>query len=166
VFIEAPTCEREVENNLRKTADRGSDGPSLILERRQTEAPGNDPQGKLCGRRNAPRMYLQNSASATRTAGYKKWYTDRERSLVIEQDLAQGTAGFGEQLQARRSPRRYSPPQAEPEPEYELRRVTRSRGRTEPSHFEKLPVTTQVYELECGERQCPAVAWRRKEIDG
>jgi hypothetical protein len=65
---------------------------------------------------------------------------------------------FGEQLQAKPVHPEVVPPKAEPEPEYELRRVKRRRGRRNLANFEKLPVTTQVYELSAEQRQCPAVA--------
>jgi transposase len=53
-------------------------------------------------------------------------------------------------------------PQAEPEPE--LRRVKRRKGRRALANFENLPVTTQVYELSAEERLCPCCGVERKEI--
>src|SRR6516225_7435465 len=52
--------------------------------------------------------------------------------------------------------------QAEPEPE--LRRVKRRKGRRALANFENLPVTTQVYELSAEERVCPGCGVERKEI--
>ena len=50
------------------------------------------------------------------------------------------------------------------EPEYELRRVKRRKGRRHLANFENLPVTTQVYELSAQERACPCCGVERKEI--
>jgi transposase len=55
-----------------------------------------------------------------------------------------------------------TPPQAEPE--YELRRVKRRKGRRALANFENLPVTTKVYELSAEERACPCCGVERKEI--
>ena len=52
--------------------------------------------------------------------------------------------------------------QAEPEPE--LRRVKRRKGRRALANFENLPVTTHVYELSAEERLCPCCGVERKEI--
>ena len=45
-----------------------------------------------------------------------------------------------------------------PEPEEELRRVKRRRGRRHLANFENLPVTTHVYELSAEQRPVPAAA--------
>ena len=52
--------------------------------------------------------------------------------------------------------------QAEPEPE--LRRVKRRKGRRALANFANLPVHTQVYELNAEERLCPCCGVERKEI--
>ena len=53
---------------------------------------------------------------------------------------------------------------AKAEPESELRRVKRRRGRRHLANFENLPVTTQVYELSAEQRLCPCCGEERKEI--
>ena len=52
--------------------------------------------------------------------------------------------------------------QAEPEPE--LRRVKRRKGRRALANFENLPAQTHVYELSAEERPCPSCGVERKEI--
>jgi transposase len=49
------------------------------------------------------------------------------------------------------------------EPEEELRRVKRRRGRRHLANFDHLPVTTRVYELSAGQRACPGCGVERKE---
>src|SRR5215469_10698078 len=51
---------------------------------------------------------------------------------------------------------------AEPEPE--LRRVKRRKGRRALANFENLPVKTYVYELSAEERVCPSCSVERQEI--
>ena len=53
---------------------------------------------------------------------------------------------------------------AKSQPEYELRRVRRRRGRRALANFENLPLTTQVYELSAAERACPGCGQERKEM--
>src|ERR1019366_8703784 len=53
---------------------------------------------------------------------------------------------------------------AQTEPEPELRRVKRRKGRRALANFENLPVTTQVYTLSAEERLCPCCGVERKEI--
>src|SRR6202030_3395724 len=77
-------------------------------------------------------------------------------------DLAQALLEFGEQLQKKPIHPEDVPTQGEPE--YELRRVKRRRGRRQLANFENLPVTTQVYELSAEQRLCPCCGVERKEI--
>jgi transposase len=69
---------------------------------------------------------------------------------------------FSEQLQSK--PIHPEDVPGKGEPEYELRRVKRRPGRRHLANFEKLPVTTQVYELSGEERICPCCGTERKEI--
>ncbi len=54
------------------------------------------------------------------------------------------------------------PPKAEPQEE--LRRVKRRKGRRNLATFENLPVTIQVHELSEQERACPCCGVERKKI--
>jgi transposase len=138
---------------------------SLILEREQQKQRANDLQGEtLRQTKRAEELYLQNLRLQLELQRYKKWYYGpRADRLSSSQDLAQALLEFGEQLQAKAvHPEDILPNKAEPE--YELRRVKRRRGRRNLANFEKLPVTTQVYELSAEQRQCPCCGVERKEI--
>jgi hypothetical protein len=73
--------------------------------------------------------------------------------LASSGEVAQALLEFAEQLEAKPIPPEDVPAKAEPE--YELRRVKRRRGRRHLANFENLPVTTQVYELNAEQRLCP-----------
>src|SRR6202142_1486343 len=137
---------------------------SLILEREQESKRANDLQGEsLRQTKRAEELYLQNLRLQLELERYKKWYygplADR---LATSADLAQALLEFGEQLQKKPIHPEDVPPKAEPE--YELRRVKRRRGRRNLANFENLPVTTQVYELSAQQRQGPCCGEERKEI--
>ena len=138
---------------------------SLILEREQQKQRANDLQGEtLRQTKRAEELYLQNLRLQLELERYKKWYYGpRADRLSSSQDLAQALLEFGEQLQAKAIHPEDIPPN-KAEPEYELRRVKRRRGRRNLANFEKLPVTTQVYELSAEQRQCPCCGVVRKEI--
>jgi transposase len=138
---------------------------SLILEREQQKQRANDLQGEtLRQTKRAEELYLQNLRLQLELQRYKKWYYGpRADRLSSSQDLAQALLEFGEQLQAKAVHPEDIPPH-KAEPEYELRRVKRRRGRRNLANFEKLPVTTQVYELSAEQRQCPCCGVERKEI--
>jgi transposase len=138
---------------------------SLILEREQQKQRANDLQGEtLRQTKRAEELYLQNLRLQLELQRYKKWYYGpRAHRLSSSQDLAQALLEFGEQLQAKAVHPEDIPPN-KAEPEYELRRVKRRRGRRNLANFEKLPVTTQVYELSAEQRQCPCCGVERKEI--
>jgi len=138
---------------------------SLILEREQQKQRANDLQGEtLRQTKRAEELYLQNLRLQLELQRYKKWYYGpRADRLSSSQDLAQALLEFGEQLQAK-AVHPEDIPRNKAEPEYELRRVKRRRGRRDLANFEKLPVTTQVYELSAEQRQCPCCGVERKEI--
>jgi transposase len=138
---------------------------SLILEREQQKQRANDLQGEtLRQTKRVEELYLQNLRLQLELERYKKWYYGpRADRLSSSQDLAQALLEFGEQLQAKAVHPEDIPPN-KAEPEYELRRVKRRRGRRNLANFEKLPVTTQVYELSAEQRQCPCCGVERKEI--
>jgi transposase len=144
---------------------------SLILEREQQRQRveheserANDLHGEsLRQRKRADELYLENLRLQQELQRYKKWYYGpRADRLETSKDLAQALLDFGEQLQAKPVHPEDVPPKAEPE--YELRRVKKRRGRRNLANFEKLPVTTQVYELSAEQRQCPCCGVERKEI--
>jgi transposase len=144
---------------------------SLILEREeqrqrveQESERANDLQGEsLRQRKRADELYLENLRLQLELQRYKKWYYGpRADRLATSADLAQALLEFGEQLQKKPIHPEDVPPKAEPE--YELRRVKRRRGRRNLANFENLPVTTQVYELSAEQRLCPGCGVERKEI--
>jgi transposase len=111
----------------------------------------------------AEELYLQNLRLQLELERYKKWYYGpRADRLATSEDLAQALLEFGEQLQKKPIYPEDVPTQGEPE--YELRRVKRRRGRRHLANFENLPVTTQVYELSAEQRLCPCCGVERKEI--
>jgi transposase len=138
---------------------------SLILEREQQKQQANDLQVEtLRQTKRAEELYLQNLRLQLELERYKKWYYGpRADRLATSADLAQALLEFGEQLQAKPVHPEDVPPN-KVEPEYELRRVKRRRGRRNLANFEKLPVTTHVYELSAEQRQCPCCGVERKEI--
>lgn len=144
---------------------------SLILEREEQRQRveheserANDLHGEsLRQRKRADELYLENLRLQLELQRYKKWYYGpRADRLATSADLAQALLEFGEQLQKKPIHPEDVPPKAEPE--YELRRVKRRRGRRNLANFENLPVTTQVYELSAEQRLCPCCGVERKEI--
>jgi transposase len=111
----------------------------------------------------AEELHLQNLRLQLELERYKKWYYGpRADRLATSEDLAQALLEFGEQLQKKPIHPEDVPTQGEPE--YELRRVKRRRGRRHLANFENLPVTTQVYELSAEQRLCPCCGVERKEM--
>ncbi|MGA8437617.1 MAG: IS66 family transposase [Candidatus Sulfotelmatobacter sp.] len=144
---------------------------SLILERDQQQQRAeqeskraHDLQAEsLRQRKRADELHLENLRLQLELHRYKKWYYGpRADRLASSQEMAQVLLEFGEQLQAKPIHPEDVPAQAEPE--YELRRVKRRPGRRHLANFEKLPVTTQVYELSGEQRRCPCCGEERKEI--
>jgi transposase len=94
---------------------------------------------------------------------FKKWYYGpRADRLQSDNDLAQMLLNFAEEMD--RKPVQVDDLPAASEPEDELRRVKRRKGRRNLATFENLPVTTHVYELSAEERLCPCCGVERKEI--
>lgn len=94
---------------------------------------------------------------------YKKWYYGpRADRLASSADVAQMLLDFAGELDRKSINAEDLPPAAEPASE--LRRVRRRPGRRNLAEFEKLPVTTRVYELNEQERACPRCGAERKEI--
>src|ERR1700684_3262550 len=144
---------------------------SLILEREEQRQRveheserANDLQGEsLRQRKRADELYLENLRLQLELQRYKKWYYGpRADRLATSADLAEALRESGEKLEAKPVHPEDVPPKAEPE--YELRRVKRRRGRRNLANFENLPVTTHVYELSAEQRRCPCCGVERKEI--
>jgi hypothetical protein len=99
-------------------------------------------------------------ALASGAARYRKWYyRPRADRLRSSGDLAQVLLDFAQALEQEPICPDDMPPQAEPE--YELRRVKRRKGRRALANFENLSVATKVYELSAEERACPCCGGRR-----
>lgn len=108
-------------------------------------------------------LYLENLRLQVELARYKKWcYGPRADQLQSEDDLAQLLLGFAETLD--RKPVDPADLPSHAEPEEELRRVKRRKGRCRIADFENLPVTTHVHDLSAEERICPCCGVERKEI--
>jgi transposase len=94
---------------------------------------------------------------------YRKWYYGpRADRLQSSGDLAQLLLNFSAEMDLKPVNGADVPPRSEPEEE--LRRVKRRKGRRNLANFENLPVTTQVHELSAAERACPSCGIERKEI--
>jgi transposase len=94
---------------------------------------------------------------------YKKlYYGPRADRLQSDQDVAQMLLCFAEDQDQKPINKEDLPPASEPEGE--LRRVKRRKGRRNLANFENLPVRTHVYELSEAERACPCCGETRKEI--
>jgi transposase len=94
---------------------------------------------------------------------YKRWYYGpRADRLRTAGELAQLLLQFSEELDQK--PVATEDREAQTEPQEELRRVQRRKGRRDLARFEDLPVTTHVYELSEAERACPGCGQTRNEI--
>lgn len=123
-----------------------------------------DEQGKRAdeqGKR-ADDLHIEILRLQLELARYKKWYYGPRADRLSTGELAQALLDFGQELEQRPIPPEDVPPASEPE--YELRRVKRRKGRRALANFEDLPVTTQVYELSAEERACPCCREVRLEI--
>jgi transposase len=110
----------------------------------------------------ADELYLQTLRLQQELERYKKmYYGPRADRLHSSADLAQALLEFAEQLEAKPIHPEDVP---KDEPECELRRVKKRKGRRNLANFENLPVRTEVHEL-CGEeRNCPCCGIERQEI--
>ena len=130
---------------------------SLLQERDREKARAQE-QAKR-----ADDLHVENLRLQVELARYKKWYYGpRADRLPSSGDLAQVLLDFAQELERKPICPDDVPPQTEPE--HELRRVKRRKGRRALANFENLPVTTQVYELSAEERACPCCGVERKEI--
>jgi len=92
----------------------------------------------------------------------KRYYGPHADQLQSAGDLAQLLLGFAQELDHKPINPDDVPPHSEPQEE--LRRVKRRKGRRNLANFENLPVTTHVHELSAAERACPCCGVERKEI--
>ena len=92
----------------------------------------------------------------------KRYYGPRADQLQSAGDLAQLLLGFAQEMDRKPINPGDVPPYSEPQEE--LRRVKRRKGRRNLANFENLPVTTHVHELSAAERACPRCGIERKEI--
>ena len=108
-------------------------------------------------------LHMQNLRLQVDLDGYKKrYYGPRADRLQSADDLAQLLLSFAEGLDRKPiNPDDVPPPS---EPQEELRRVKRRKGRRHLANFENLPLTTHVYELNGEQRCCPCCGVERKEI--
>src|SRR5580698_3084503 len=142
------TAEKDLPNLPEDSASLKAMLRSLLTER-DREKQHADEQ-----RKRADDLHIQNLRLQLELARYKKWYYGpRADRLNSTSELTQVLLDFGQELEQRPIHPDDVPPASEPE--YELRRVKRRKGRRSLANFENLPVTTQVYELSAEERICP-----------
>jgi len=150
------TAEKDLPNLPEDSASLKAMLRSLLTER-DREKQRADEQLKR-----ADDLHIQNLRLQLELARYKKWYYGpRADRLNSTSELAQVLLDFGQELEQR--PIHPEDVPAASEPEYELRRVKRRKGRRSLANFENLPVTTQVYELSAEERTCPGCGVVRQE---
>jgi len=114
-------------------------------------------------KRRADDLQIENLRLRIELDRYKKWYYGpRADRLQSAGDLAQMLLGFAGALDQKPVNPDDVPPHTEPDEE--LRRVKRRKGRRNLANLENLPTTTHVYELSAEERACPCCGIERKEI--
>jgi transposase len=108
-------------------------------------------------------LYLENLRLQLELERFRKWYYGpRADRLHASGDLPQVLLNFASELEQK--PIHAGDVPHTQEPEYDLRRVKRRKGRRNLANFENLPTTTKVYELSPEERACPCCGVERKEI--
>ena len=108
-------------------------------------------------------LHIENLRLQVELARYKKWYYGpRADRLQSAGELAQMLLSFAEAQEQKPVNPEDVPPHSEPQEQ--LRRVRRRKGRRHLANFENLPVTTHVYELSAEERACACCGIERKEI--
>jgi transposase len=110
-------------------------------------------------------LHMENLRLQLELERFKKWYYGpRADRLETHGDLLQVLLDFAQELEQKPIHPQDLPSNTQPEPEYELRRVKRRRGRRNLANFENLPLTRHVYELNPQERACPCCGVERQEI--
>jgi transposase len=150
------TAEKDLPNLPEDSASLKAMLRSLLAERDREKQRAEEE------RKRADDLHIQNLRLQLELARYKKWYYGPRADRLSTSELAQTLLNFGQELEQRPIHPEDVPPAREPE--YELRRVKRRRGRRSLANFENLPVTTQVYELSAEERICPCCGVERPEI--
>jgi transposase len=115
----------------------------------------------------ANELHLENLRLQKELFQLKKLYCGpRADRLQSEQELAQALLEFAQELDKKPIHPQDIPPQSKTpsQPEYELRRVKKRKGRRGLANFDHLPTTTHVHELKPEERACPGCGQERKEI--
>ena len=114
-------------------------------------------------KRRAGDLHVENLRLQLELERFRKWYYGpRADRLQSAGDLAQLLLSFAEEMDRKPVNAGDVPPRTEPEEE--LRRAQRRKGRRNLANFENLPVTTRVYELNAEQRACPCCGIERKEI--
>jgi transposase len=114
-------------------------------------------------KRRANDLQIENLRLQVELDRYKKqYYGPRADRLQNAEDLAQLLLNFADELDRKTINPDDVPPHSEPQEE--LRRVKRRKGRRRLANFENLPVTTRVYDLSAEQRACPCCGVLRKEI--
>jgi transposase len=130
---------------------------ALLLEREQEKQRIAEQQQRADG------LYLENLRLQVELDRLRKWYYGpRADQLQSEGDLAQLLLSFAKAMDHKPINPSDLPPH--PEPEEELRRLKRRKGRRRVADFENLPVTTHVHELSPEERKCRCCGIPRNEI--
>ena len=120
------------------------------LERRRAEEQARRAEEQ---KRVADDLHIEILRLQVELARYKKqYYGPRADHLQTEGELAQMLLRFAEALDHK--PVNPDDVPAHSEPEEELRRVKRRKGRRNLANFENLPVTTHIYELHGEQRAC------------
>lgn len=115
----------------------------------------------------ANELHLENLRLQKELLQLKKLYCGpRADRLQSEQEWAQALLEFAQELDKKPIYPQDIPPRSQTpsEPEYELRRVKKRKGRRALANFDHLPTTTYVYELKPEERACPCCGQARQEI--
>jgi transposase len=130
---------------------------SLLLERDAHKTRAEEQQQRVDA------LHIENLRLQMELERYKKWYYGpRADRLQTAGEVAQLLLNFAEELDQKPVNAEDLPKNAEPEEE--LRRVKKRKGRRALASFDNLPVTTHVYELSAQERVCPCCGLERKEI--
>jgi transposase len=108
-------------------------------------------------------LHVENLRLQVELDSYKKrYYGPRADRLHSAGDLAQLLLSFGQEMDRKPINPDDVPPHSEPDED--LRRVKRRKGRRHLANFENLPLTTHVYELNAEQRSCPCCGTQRNEV--